>query len=101
MPRTRDGMFRRYESPAASFHENLGTMKGLAPAHVVFNGVMGVLQSDGKLKARVGDAVSVVHSPANCQSYPHLIGVQGNYVRERDSFNNSQFDLKTGRIVGG
>lgn len=47
-------MFKRYESPAASFHENLGTMKGLAPAHVVFNGEMGVLQSDGKLKAREG-----------------------------------------------
>ena len=102
VPQDEDGEFKRYENPSASFGDDLEVMKTLVPTHVVFNGVMGALQGDGQLTANVGENVLIVHSQANRQSYPHLIGGHGDYVWERGSFNNPPaLDLETWDIASG
>ncbi len=102
VPRDEGGEFKRYDSPAASLGDDLEAMRTLTPSHIVFNGVTGALQGDGKLTADVGENVLIVHSQANRQSYPHLIGGHGDYVWERGSFNNPPaIDLETWDIAAG
>ena len=102
IPRDENGEFKRYDSPDASLSDDLEVMRTLTPTHIVFNGVTGALQGDGKLTANVGENVLIVHSQANRQSYPHLIGGHGDYVWERGSFNNPpQLDLETWVIAAG
>ena len=102
IPRDENGEFKRYDSPDASLNDDLEVMRTLTPTHIVFNGVTGALQGDGKLTAKVGENVLIVHSQANRQSYPHLIGGHGDYVWERGSFNNPpQLDLETWVIAAG
>ena len=101
LPREGDG-FKRYDGPAASLGDDLAAMATLQPTHIVFNGTTGTLQGDGKLTARVGENVLIVHAQANRQSWPHLIGGHGDYVWERGSFNNPpDLDLETWAIAAG
>ena len=102
IPRDEDGEFKRYDSPAVSLADDLAVMQTLKPTHIVFNGVTGALQGDGALTASVGENVLIVHAQSNRQSYPHLIGGQGDYVWERGSFNNPPLvDLETWDIAAG
>ena len=102
LPRDDSGQFKRYDSPAASLVDDLEAMKTLVPSHILFNGVTGALQGDGKLTANVGENVLIVHSQANRQSYPHLIGGHGDYVWERGGFNDPpELDLETWVIAAG
>ena len=102
IPRDENGEFKRYDDPSASLGDDLEVMKTLTPTHIVFNGVTGALQGDGKLTANVGENVLIVHSQANRDSYPHLIGGHGDYVWERGSFNNPpDVDLETWAIAAG
>lgn len=57
-------------------------MKKLIPSHVVFNGKVGALTGKNALTAKVGENVLIVHSQANRDSRPHLIGGHGDYVWE-------------------
>jgi len=51
---------------------------------------------------KVGETVLMVHSQANRDSRPHLIGGHGEYVWERGSFNSApRLDLETWFIAGG
>ena len=102
LPQDENGEFMRYDVPSESFGDDLEAMKALVPTHIVFNGSTGALQGDGKLTARVGENVLIVHPQANRQSYPHLIGGHGDYVWERGSFNNPPaVDLETWDIAAG
>ena len=102
LPRNADGTFKRYENAAASALDDLEAMKALVPTHIVFNGVTGALQGEGQLTANVGENVLIVHSQANRQSYPHLIGGHGDYVWERGGFNDPpELDLETWVIAAG
>ena len=102
LPREENGEFKRYGSAAASAVDDLGAMRALIPTHIVFNGVTGALQGDGQLTANVGENVLIVHSQANRQSYPHLIGGHGDYVWERGGFNDPpELDLETWVIAAG
>ena len=102
VPRDENGEFKRYESASVSLGDDLEAMKTLIPTHIVFNGVTGALQGDGALTANVGENVLIIHSQANRQSYPHLIGGHGDYVWERGSFNSPpQLDLETWDIAAG
>ena len=50
----------------------------------------------------MGDNVLIVHSQANRQSYPHLIGGHGDYVWERGSFTDPpETGLETWVIAAG
>src|SRR5262245_63184998 len=77
-------------------------MKKLIPTHVVFNGKVGALTGKNALTANVGENVLIVHSQANRDSRPHLIGGHGDYVWETGKFaNRPETDLETWFIRGG
>ena len=97
-----EGNYKRYESAGASFGDDLEAMATLKPSHVVFNGATGALQGAGALSANVGDNVLIIHSQANRQSYPHLIGGHGDFVWERGAFNSPPLvDLESWDIAAG
>jgi nitrite reductase (NO-forming) len=77
-------------------------MRGLVPSHVVFNGKAGALTGKNAMTATVGEQVLFIHSQANRDSRPHLIGGHGDYVWETGKFRNPpQRDLETWFIRGG
>ncbi len=77
-------------------------MRGLIPTHVVFNGKAGALTGDAAMTAKVGETVLIVHSQANRDTRPHLIGGHGDHVWETGKFGNApQIDLETWFVRGG
>lgn len=102
VPRDKDGKFKRYNSPMEGFNDMQEVMKGLIPSHIVFNGNVGALTGKNALKANVGETVLIVHSQANRDTRPHLIGGHGDYVWATGKFNNPpEEDLETWFIPGG
>jgi len=68
----------------------------------VFNGAVGALTGDNAMAAKVGETVLLVHSQANRDTRPHLIGGHGDYVWEEGKFNNAPLkDLETWFVRGG
>lgn len=102
IPRDANGKYRTYPSAGDAYQDMVKVMNGLIPTHVVFNGRVGSLTGKNALKARVGETVLIVHSQANRDSRPHLIGGHGDYVWEEGSFANPPaVDLETWFIRGG
>jgi len=102
VPRDEHGKFKKFDSLGESYDETLKTMRGLIPTHVVFNGKVGALTGDNALKANVGETVLFVHSQANRDTRPHIIGGHGDHVWEQGKFANSPAkDLETWFIRGG
>ena len=102
VPRDENGNFKSYESLGESYDETMKVMRGLIPTHVVFNGKVGALTGENALKAKVGEKVLIVHSQANRDTRPHLIGGHGDYVWEQGKFANPPTrDLETWFIRGG
>ncbi len=102
VPRDTDGNFKSYESHADAMVETLEVMRTLLPSHVVLNGRVGALTGDNTMTARVGESVLFVHSQANRDSRPHLIGGHGDYVWEQGSFADPPAEgLETWFIRGG
>lgn len=102
IPRDADGNFKSYGSHAESLPDVLEAMRGLVPSHVVFNGAVGALTGDNAMTAKVGETVLLVHSQANRDTRPHLIGGHGDYVWEEGKFANAPLrDLETWFIRGG
>lgn len=102
IPRDENGEYKTYETVSESFSDQIETMRGLIPTHVVFNGKKGALTGDNALTAKVGEKVLIVHSQANRDTRPHLIGGHGDYVWETGKFNNPpEKDLETWFIRGG
>ena len=96
------GKYKEYDSPASAMADTLEVMKTNEPSHVVFNGAVGALTGDNALKANVGETVLFIHSQANRDTRPHLIGGHGDYVWQSGSFNDPpQTDLETWFIAGG
>lgn len=102
VPRDEEGNFKSYESPGDSYADTLPVMRGLIPTHVVFNGAKGALTGDNAMTSKVGETVLIVHSQANRDTRPHLIGGHGDYVWEEGKFDNPpRKDLETWFIRGG
>ncbi|KAB2868113.1 MAG: nitrite reductase, copper-containing [Bauldia sp.] len=102
IPRDENGNFKKFDSLGESYDETMQVMRGLIPTHVVFNGRVGGLTGDNAMKAKVGETVLFVHSQANRDSRPHLIGGHGDYVWEEGKFANPPAkDLETWFIRGG
>lgn len=76
-------------------------MGGLIPSHIVFNGAVGGLTDDNAMKAKVGDRCLFVHSQANRDTRPHIIGSYGDFVWEAGNIHDaSARDLgATGHIL--
>ena len=97
IPRDEAGNYKTFESLADSYADTLAMMRGLIPTHVVFNGKVGSLTGENAMKAKVGETVLIVHSHANRDTRPHLIGGHGDYVWEEGKFANPPAkDLETG-----
>ncbi|KAK3606768.1 hypothetical protein CHS0354_018362 [Potamilus streckersoni] len=88
LPKDKNGKYKRYPDATSSMSDDLEVMRGLIPTHVVFGDRMGALTGDNAMKASVGETVLFIHSQANRQSYPHLIGGHGDNVWERGNFSD-------------
>ena len=96
------GGYKKFDSPAAAMSETLEVMKTNEPSHVVFNGAVGALTGDNSLTADVGETVMFIHSQANRDTRPHLIGGHGDYVWQTGSFGDApETNLETWFIAGG
>jgi nitrite reductase (NO-forming) len=102
IPRDENGEFKKYVAAGDNFNDALEVMKTLTPTHVVFNGAKGALTGDNALKAETGETVLFVHTQANRDSRPHLIGGHGDFVWEGGSFRDRpETNLETWFIRGG
>jgi len=102
IPKDDKGAYKKYSSPIAGMADMLKVMQKLTPTHVVFNGSVGALTGDGALTAKVGETVLFIHSQANRDSRPHLIGGHGDLVWDGGSFNDRPLtDRETWFIPGG
>ncbi len=102
VPTDETGKFKSYDSPLAAMAETLAVMKTNEPSHVVLNGAVGALTGDDSLTASVGETVLFIHSQANRDTRPHLIGGHGDYVWQSGSFDDQpQTNLETWFIAGG
>jgi nitrite reductase (NO-forming) len=102
IPKDADGNFKTYESAGDGYSDMLEVMKTLTPTHVVFNGAVGALTGENAMTSNVGETVLIVHSQANRDTRPHLIGGHGDYVWASGKFRNApQVDLETWHIAGG
>ncbi len=102
VPRDEAGNYKTFESHGESYADTMKVMRGLIPTHVVFNGKVGSLTGENAMKSKVGETVLIVHSQANRDTRPHLIGGHGDYVWEEGKFANPPAkDLETWFIRGG
>lgn len=102
VPKDAEGNYKRYADLGESYSETIELMNGLIPSHVVFNGAAGSLTGENAMKSKVGETVLIVHSQANRDTRPHLIGGHGDYVWETGKFANPpEKDIETWFIRGG
>ena len=102
IPRDEQGNFKKYESVGDNYDDMAKVMRGLVPTHVVFNGSVDALTGENAMKAKVGETLLIVHSQANRDTRPHIIGGHGDYVWELGKFSNPPAkDLETWFIAGG
>jgi nitrite reductase (NO-forming) len=102
VPIGKDGKYKEYDNPVAAMSDTLEVMKTNEPSHVVFNGSVGALTAENSLTANVGETVLFVHSQANRDTRPHLIGGHGDYVWQGGSFADPpDTNLETWFIPGG
>lgn len=102
IPKDENGNYRTYESVGESYADTLEVMRGLIPTHVVFNGSKNALTGENAMTAKVGEKVMFIHSTANRDTRPHLIGGHGDLVWETGKFANPpERDLETWFVRGG
>ena len=102
VPRDETGAYKSYEYPSDSYDDAIRAMRTLTPTHIVFNGRVGALTGDNAMTASVGETVLIIHSQANRDTRPHLIGGHGNYVWATGKFRNPpELDQETWFIPGG
>jgi nitrite reductase (NO-forming) len=102
VPRDDKGKFKTYDSAGDAYADTVEVMRKLTPTHVVFNGKAGALTGKNALTAKVGENVLFVHSQANRDSRPHIIGGHGDYVWETGKFSNRpETGLETWFVRGG
>ena len=102
IPRDEKGKFKAYEALGNSYADTEEVMRKLIPSHVVFNGKVGALTGKNAMTAKVGETVLIVHSQANRDTRPHLIGGHGDYVWESGKFSNPpETNLETWFVRGG
>ncbi|NOQ17277.1 MAG: nitrite reductase, copper-containing [Methyloprofundus sp.] len=87
-PKDAEGNYKSYSSALDAMPDTLAQMRKLIPSHSVFNGTVGSLTGENALTAAVGEKVLIIHSQANEDSRPHLIGGHGDLVWEGGSFSD-------------
>ena len=80
IPRDAEGNFKAYDNAGDGYEDMLAVMKTLTPTHEVFNGAVGALTGENAMTAKVGETVLIIHSQANRDTRPHLIGGHGDHL---------------------
>ncbi|HUH40154.1 MAG TPA: copper-containing nitrite reductase, partial [Castellaniella sp.] len=102
IPKDEAGNYKEYDTALESYGDTVEAMRRLIPTHVVFNGKVGALTGAGALTANVGERVLFIHSSANRDTRPHLIGGHGDWVWETGKFaNEPEKNLETWFVRGG
>lgn len=102
LPKDGEGEYQRFASINEALSKTLNVMQGLIPSHVVFNGKVGALTGEHALKAAVGEKVLFIHSQANRDSRPHLIGGHADLIWPGGSFNDRPLtNQETWFVPGG
>jgi nitrite reductase (NO-forming) len=101
LPRDAKGKYRQYPVPGAGMADMINVMKTLTPTHVVFNGSVGALTGDAALTAKVGERVLFIHSQANRDTRPHLIGGHADLFWGGSFADRPATNLETWFIEGG
>lgn len=102
LPRDAKGKYQQYSSPGAGMADMTEVMKKLTPTHVVFNGAVGALTGDHAMTAKVGERVLFIHSQANRDTRPHLIGGHADLFWRGGSFSDRPAtNLETWMVEGG
>ncbi len=102
IPKDENGKYKKYGTALEGYGDMTAVMNGLIPTHVVFNGKVGALTGANAMKAKVGETVLVIHSSANRDTRPHMIGGHGDHVWELGKFSNPPaLNLETWFIRGG
>lgn len=102
VPKDENGNYKTYETLGESYADTTEVMRKLIPTHEVFEGKVGALTGKNALTAKVGETVLIVHSEANRDTRPHIIGGHGDYVWETGKFSNPpEKDLETWLVRGG
>ena len=102
IPKDKNGKYKDYATLADSYADSREAMRTLIPTPVVFNGRVGALTGKNAMTAKVGETVLFIHSQANRDSRPHLIGGHGDWVWETGKFANApEKNLETWFIRGG
>lgn len=102
IPKDANGEYKKYSTPLESYGDTREVMRGLIPTHIVFNGKVGALTGEHAMTAKVGETVLIIHSSANRDTRPHLIGGHGDHVWQTGKFSNPpERNLETWFIRGG
>lgn len=102
LPKDKDGKYIRYSTALESFADDMKVMKTLIPTHAVFGEKVGAYTGENALTAKVGETALILHSQANRQSYPHLIGGHADYLWERGNFGDTPMTgLESWMIAAG
>jgi nitrite reductase (NO-forming) len=102
LPRDAKGRYTEYPSPGAGMADMIEVMKTLTPTHIVFNGAVGALTGAGAMTATTGERVLFIHSEANRDSRPHLIGGHADRHWRGGSFSDPPAtNLETWLVEGG
>ncbi len=102
LPKDERGNYKHYDSVLASLPDVLDVTKKLVPSYVVFNGKVGGLTGKSAMTAKVGENVLFIHSQANEDSRPHLIGGHGDLVWQGGSFDDKPItNQETWFVPGG
>jgi nitrite reductase (NO-forming) len=102
IPKDKNGKYKSYNSPIDGMEDMLKVMETLTPTHIVFNGSIGSLTGNNSLKAKVGERVLFIHSQANRDTRPHLIGGHADLFWQGGSFNDTPLtNLETWFVPGG
>jgi nitrite reductase (NO-forming) len=102
VPKDKNGDYKKYGDAIEAMGDVQEVMRGLIPTHVTLGGKAFAYTGDNALKAKVGDTVLIIHSQANRDSRPHLIGGHGDYVWERGNFADPPMtNLETWLVAGG
>jgi nitrite reductase (NO-forming) len=88
MPKDANGNYKKFNSPIEGMKDMLEVMKTLTPTHIVFNGAVGALTGNNALKTKVGERVLFIHSQANRDTRPHLVGGHADLFWQGGSFND-------------
>ena len=102
VPKDADGKYKEYSTLIEGMADTLEVMRTLTPTHVVFNGAIGALTGEHALTAKVGEKVLFIHSQANRDSRPHLIGGHADLMWRGGSFSDvPATNLETWFVEGG